>query len=500
MAEEPQRSRIELQGDVDSLRSENEALRFEIDSLRLQNTTLAKQVEVLTTKIAELEKRLGRNSSNSSLSPSSDLFGRNSTPESPNRKARRALGKKQGKQPGTEGKHLAQRVDPDEVINHIPTACSNCKADLIDAPIESIESRQVFDVPKPLLSCIEHRSERRRCSCGTITAGSFPSEARSWACYGPRIRAVALYLLNRQHIPTERTSEAIADLFGAEVSTGFLDSLYSEGTELLAPFLSEVLEQLKRSDVVCMDETSDRLSKKKVWFHVASNELLTLISANLSRGKSAIEKLGLLPDFSGTAVHDRFGIYFDYQNATHAVCGAHLIRNLASVAEVQRQSAWATGMCELLLEMKDAAQQSRDLCQSQIPDEILGSFLSRYDSLVAMAFLANPDPAKGAKRNSLQRESYNLAVAFSKHKESICRFGSDLKVPFTNNQAERDFRMVKLHRKISGSFRSIEGAERLAAVRSYISTAKKQGRGALEVLTMLFEGNPWMPTQLQAGP
>ena len=157
-------------------------------------------------------------------------------------------------------------------------------------------------------------------------------------------------------------------------------------------------------------------------------------------------------------------------------------------------------MCELLLEMKDAAQQSRDLCQSQIPDEILESFLSRYDSLVAMAFLANPDPAKGAKRNSLQRESYNLAVAFSKHKESICRFGSDLKVPFTNNQAERDFRMVKLHRKISGSFRSIEGAERLAAVRSYISTAKKQGRGALEVLTMLFEGNPWMPTQLQAGP
>ncbi|EQD66403.1 transposase, partial [mine drainage metagenome] len=153
------------------------------------------------------------------------------------------------------------------------------------------------------------------------------------------------------------------------------------------------------------------------------NELLTLISANLSRGKSAVEQLGLLPDFTGTAVHDRFGIYFDYKNATHAVCGAHLIRNLASVAEVQSQSAWATGMTELLLEMKDAAQQSRDLCQSQIPDEILGSFLGRYDSLVAMAFLANPDPAKRTKRNSLQRESYNLAVAFSKHKESICRFG-----------------------------------------------------------------------------
>ena len=229
MAEEPQRSQIELQEINNVLRSENGTLHFEIDSLRSEvetlrslNATLVGQIEALTTKISELEKRLGRNSSNSSLSPSSDLFGRKMTPESPNRKARRALGKRQGKQPGSEGKHLAQRVDPDEVINHIPTACANCKADLIDAPIESIESRQVFDLPKPQLSCIEHRSERRRCSCGTVTAGSFPTEARSWACYGPRARATALYLLNRQHIPTERTSEAMADLFGAEVSTGVL--------------------------------------------------------------------------------------------------------------------------------------------------------------------------------------------------------------------------------------------------------------------------------------
>ena len=143
MAEEPQRSQIELQEINNVLRSENGTLHFEIDSLRSLNATLVGQIEALTTKISELEKRLGRNSSNSSLSPSSDLFGRKMTPESPNRKARRALGKKQGKQPGSEGKHLAQRVDPDEVINHIPTACANCKADLIDAPIESIESRQL---------------------------------------------------------------------------------------------------------------------------------------------------------------------------------------------------------------------------------------------------------------------------------------------------------------------------------------------------------------------
>ncbi|NNN16604.1 MAG: transposase [Acidimicrobiaceae bacterium] len=200
----------------------------------------------------------------------------------------------------------------------------------------------------------------------------------------------------------ERVSEAMADLFGVQVSTGFLDSLYSEGSELLAPFLGEVLAQLKSSDVVHMDETSDRLSKKQVWFHVASNENLTLLHANRTRGKRAVEQLGLLADFTGTAVHDRLRLYFDYKGATHALCGAHLIRNLASVGEVQRQSAWATGMGELLLRMKDAAQQARDTGADQVPSQTLDSFLVRYDDLVRLAFDANPAPAKGNKRNALR--------------------------------------------------------------------------------------------------
>ncbi|MGC8466101.1 MAG: IS66 family transposase [Acidimicrobiales bacterium] len=187
-------------------------------------------------------------------------------------------------------------------------------------------------------------------------------------------------------------------------------------------------------------------------------------------------------------------------SATHALCGAHLIRNLISVGEVQRQSAWATGMTELLLQMKDAAQQARDTGAHEVPQHVLNSFFRRYDDLVRLAFDANPAPVKGTKRNALQRESYNLAVAFSEQRESICRFACDLSVPFTNNRANHDLRMVKLHRKISGSFRSMEGAERLAAVRSYISTAQKQGRDALGVLTMLFEGQSWMPAPLQAGP
>lgn len=243
-----------------------------------------------------------------------------------------------------------------------------------------------------------------------------------------------------------------------------------------------------------------RLSKKQVWFHVASNENLALLHANRTRGKRAVDQLTLLADFSGVAVHDRLGLYFDYERATHTLCGAHLIRNLASVTEVQRQSTWAKGMGELLLAMNTAAQVARDAGADQVHEQLLDSFERRFDDLVALAFDANPVPATAKKRNALQRESCNLAVAFSKHKDSICRFVHHLEVPFTNNRAEQDLRMVKLHKKISGSFRSMEGAERLAAVRSYISTAKKQGQNTLLVLTMLFEGQSWMPPVLQAEP
>jgi hypothetical protein len=294
--------------------------------------------------------------------------------------------------------------------------------------------------------------------------------------------------LCRQHLPFERTKEAMADLLGVTVSTGFLDSVYSEGADELAGFITAVLARLRTTNVVCMDETSDRLGTGSVWFHVACTELLTLLHADVTRGKGGIEATGLLPGFDGVAVHDRLGWYFDYDQPTHAACGAHLLRSLASVGVSFDQTEWTSSMAGLLLEMKAAGESARTKSKKKIPRKFLAGYLARYDSIVDEALIANPAPL-GRKRDSIETEGYNLALAFRTRKDAICRFATDLRFGFSNNQAERDLRMVKIHKKVSASFRAIEGAERLATVRSYLSTAIKHELDPLDVLVRLFRGD-----------
>lgn len=451
-------------------------------------------IDELRRKIAEFEKRLDKNSSNSSLPPSSDRFQKPAKTESPNRKARRALGRKPGKQPGTEGKHLAQVPDPDFVIVHPPGCCDNCGGDLASAPIVDTEIRQVFDVPDPApLESTEHRAESKRCSCGTVTKATFPPEARSYACYGKNLRSAALYLMSYQHQPTERTQAALRDLYGVTVSTGFLDQVFTEAADRLGDFMATVLDALKDATVVHVDETFDFVGTKKIWFHVACNDLYTYLHADVTRGKDGTERTGLFPDYRGIAVHDRLVQYFGYDRSTHAVCGAHLIRDLASVAVVAAQEPWASAMTALLIEMKVGGESVRAAGGDRIDESNLEAFLARYDRVIDVAFAVNPDPSSGRARDYLEKESYNLAVALRDRKDDIVRFATDLRVPFTNNQAEADVRMLKLHSKISGPFRAMHGAERFATVRSYIQTAMKHGQRPMTVLAQLFSGGAWIP-------
>ncbi|MGH3861110.1 IS66 family transposase [Actinokineospora sp.] len=452
-------------------------------------------IEGLEARVGELERQIGRHSGNSSLPPSRDAQEQRES-RAERRRAARAAQKedkrRQGKQPGAPGAHLAQVDDPDRVVVHVPGACRGCGAGLAGAPVEGVERRQVFDLPERRREVTEHRAERRRCGCGRATTAEFPPEARAPACWGPRVRAYAIYLLVRQHLPVERTAELLADMLGAPVSSGWLASLAAEGADGLAGFVDDLADRVAASDVVHADETGTRVAGTKWWIHVAATVLLTYLAVHRHRGREAINEIGILPRFRGTLVHDRLASYWGYTNARHAVCNAHLLRDLAAVAEIASQEAWATAMTALLLDAKRRCEAALAAGLPAVPPGQRSQLRARYNRIVADAFAVNPEPPAGRKRHPLERAGYNLAVAFRNHATEILRFTTDLRVPFDNNQAERDLRMAKLQQKISGTFRSEKGAERFAAIRSYIETGRKHGHNPLDLLIQLFNGNPWM--------
>jgi transposase len=452
----------------------------------------------LQAEVVSLRAELAKNSGNSSKPPSRDpAVEREHQAEA--RRAKRSGGGKRrrpGKQPGSTGTTLEMVANPDAVVVHEPLRCRGCGGDLAEAEVTATARRQVIDLPEPKPIVTEHQARTRRCGCGTETAAAFPAAVRARVSYGPRVRAIVAYLLARQHIPVERTAEAVRDLFGIRLSTGCVDDIYSDAARRLKGFLAALVVVLRTLAVLHVDETTDRIGTKTCWMHVVSTARFTLIHASVTRGWDAVKEVGVLIGYRGVVVHDRLAMYWKLK-AKHQVCAAHLLRDLASVAEIASQAAWATGLARLLVEINNACDDARERGLKTLAPTLKRSFSSRYDALVADAVAANPEPATGRKRDALERRSYNLAVAFSTHKASILTYMHDLRCGMTNNQGERDLRPVKLHRKVSSCFKSQAGAQRFAALRSYLSTTRKHDIPAIEALTRLFNGDPWMPQVAQ---
>jgi transposase len=479
--------------------AERERLVAENEELRAKSTALGAEVERLTRVVADLKARLDKSSKNSSLPPSSDS-PKDRAEATKTRAERRAEGKGQrkdeltrrrGKQPGTSGQNLAMRLHPDVIVEHEPTNCTSCGEDLADASAEGFERRQVFDTPQPVVTSTEHRSLAKRCSCGQLNKGAFPREATAPASYGPNVRASALYLLHGQHLSVERTAEALSAMLEVHVSTGFVASFATEAAGGLVGFIDEIRQRLRSAAVVHADETSDQVRTETWWFHVVSSELYTYLFASPTRGKSAPDEAGVLGSCRGVMMHDRLAMYFKYDESTHAICGAHLIRDLAAVG-VEPDQGWAVSMTALLTEMNRAAHDARAAGRAALSLHQLAAFLNHYDAIVEAGLAANTTPS-GRKRYKIERDAFNLASALKRLRAEATRFASDLDVPFTNNEAERSLRMAKLHRKVSGCFQSDDGARAFATIRSYFATARKHNVGALEVLAQLFRGEAWMP-------
>jgi transposase len=453
-----------------------------IGELRAANAALA-------ARVAELERQLGKHSGNSSRPPSSDGLGK---PPAPRRQRRG--GRAPGKQPGAPGAHLAQVPDPDQVVVHRPQRCGGCGGDLTLAPVVGVEARQVFDLPEIRLRVCEHRAERRACACGQITAGVFPTQARAAACYGPGVRGLASYLMVQHHLPVERAAQVLDDALGAGVSAGTLGGLAAEAAAGLGGFVERVRERLTRSQVAHFDETGARVAGRLHWVHSASTELLSLFVVHPKRGVAAMDAAGVLPGFQGVAVHDGWSPYWRYQGATHALCAAHLLRELEAAAELPGQG-WAAELGEWFTIACAKTTDARDAGADRLEPAVMAGLCDRYDRILAKGRAANPPPPRlpGRRRRRRRSPAACLLERLEAHRDEVQRFIEDLRVPPTNNLAERDIRMVKLQQKVSGCWRTLEGAQAFLTVRSYISTARKHGINPLAALRRLFEGNPWMP-------
>lgn len=461
----------------------------QLAQLLANQTQLEQQVQGLTTRLLELEARLNTDSHNSHQPPSSDGPAKRPHPRS----LRKRSGKKRGGQAGHPGVTRCLVDDPDLIVEHVPTVCAGCGAGLEAAPEIGRERRQVIEIPKPQPEVIEHQAVRRACPvCQTVTAGSFPSEVSQPVQYGPRAKAAAVYLQTYQLLPYERTVEALGDLFGVTPSEGTLASAHAAAYTQLEPVEQAIGVALQQAEVVHVDETGQRVAGRTEWVHVISTALLTFYAHHAKRGRKAINAIGLLLDCAGRRVHDAWAPYLKLPGG-YALCNAHLLRELIGLHEDTGQ-AWAQQLITLLLNMKTAVAAAHAAGHSALPARQRAGFEAAYTRFVNAGLGANPPPPPTDKRGRpKQTPARNLLDRLVTHRGAILTFLHDFRVPFDNNQAERDLRMLKVKGKVSGGFRSPAGADQFCRIRGYISTLRKQGYSVLDGLTSVFAGQPFMP-------
>jgi transposase len=462
--------------------------------VRQLQQTVAEQAVV----IQSLRDQLAKNSQNSGRPPSSDGLKKPRT-----RSLRKKTGRHSGGQKGHKGHTLKKVEQPDHIRVHPVSACPHCATDLRSVEPSKQERRQVFDVPPVRVEVTEHQAEVKECpTCGEQVKGEFPAEVTQPVQYGSRLKAQATYLNTYQLIPWARTCELLGDFYEHTPAEAIVLESNATVADHIEPSVDTIKEQLVASDVVHFDESGLRVEGRLNWLHVASTDHLTHYGVDPKRGQDGMKTIGILPEFKGRAVHDHWQSYFTFKDCQHALCNAHHLRELQFVVD-QYEQTWAQEMMHLLLDIKaevDAVSSE----QMSLSPERLTCFEQRYDKLIAQGLKANPPPPdpppkacgersrtkRGRKKQSVPK---NLLDRLQRRKPQVLAFMYDFRVPFDNNLAERDVRMVKVKQKVSGTFRTRAGAETFCTIRSYISTARKQGQKVIDALHSALMGNPFIP-------
>jgi transposase len=451
----------------------------------------AKVIEQLRRRVAELEARLAKDSHNSSKPPSSDPPFRKPAPRS----QRKASGRKPGGQKGHEGATRALVDEPDRlVVMALEGACScgRCRSQ-IDANLLP-ERRQVIELVIRR-EVTEYRIVGGTCACGRKHRSDFPREISAPLQYGPAVSAFAVYMTQYQLVPFQRTAAVLDELAGIAISPGSLVRMVETAASRVQAPVAAIREALVAAPLAHADETGIRVGGALQWLHVLCTASLTAYFPHAKRGGEAIEACGLLPRFAGVLVHDHWKPYTPLA-CQHAYCNAHHLRELTAIAEtIPSQRPWAEDMIALLCEANTVTIEARAAGLDALPEPTVLDIQARYDAIIAVAKARNParQPPPGSRRRVRQSPAYNLVSRLSDKREAVLRFVTDLRVPFDNNQAERDIRMPKLKQKVSGCFRSDQGIAHFADIRSYLSTLRKQSADIFTSLVETFQGSPPMP-------
>ena len=458
---------------------------------------LQEQLAEQAALIQELRDQLAKNSRNSGKPPSSDGL-KKPRPHS----LRRKTGRQSGGQKGHQGHTLQMVAQADSIERHRVTRCPYCATNLNEVVSDECERRQVFDIPVVQLMVTEHQAERKQCPhCQRRVKGTFPANVTQPVQYGPRLKAQLVYLNTYQLLPWARTCELMEDFYGHRPSEALVLASNETLVNRIEPTLDAVHRQLIAADVVHFDETGIRVEGRLNWLHLASTALLTYYGVHPKRGKEGMSALGILPQLRGRAMHDHWRSYFTFDNCDHALCNVHHLRELQFIVE-QYEQPWAEDMAGLLLEIKDEVEAAQSEQITLSPNR-LTYFEKRYNDLIEQGLAANPPPViPPAKKRGRKKQSppKNLLDRLWDHKHEVLAFMYDFRVPFDNNLAERDIRMLKVKQKVSGAFRSRTGAETFCAIRSYISTVRKHGVNVIDAIYDAFVGVPFMPLTTEGWP
>ena len=468
---------------------EDEVVRYLINLSTKTGTALAD----LAARIAVLEAKQSKDSHNSNKPPSSDGPAR---PPRPNN--RPPTNKKPGGQNGHDGNTLQMSATPDKVVRHTVNKCGHCHNSLAGVVADYLR-RQVFDLPPIKISITEHRAESKSCPhCGKINHASFPDTVQPGATYGDNFKALALYLQHQHLLPYDRTADILRDLTGHRPSPGTLANFQRSCAQRLSAVEQAIIERLLDAPLIHVDETGVHCMKTLHWLHSLSTTAVTFYGVDAKRGREAMERIGILPRFTGKVVHDHWQSYFEYA-CEHVLCNAHHLRELLHIAE-EFHERWAARMRHLLLLMKRAVERAAATGASALSPQQRRRYHRLYDRIITAGRLYHGRlgppgiKATGTRGKQKQWPGKNLLDRLRQRKAETLAFLKDFSVPFTNNLAERDLRMAKVKEKISGCFRSVAAAGNFFRIRGYISTARKQGWDILSAIGAAVRGAPFLPS------